>query len=370
MKKVHYIISDIDKALAFEWIALNLNQKEIELTFVLLNKKNTDLERFLLRHDKSVKRVYLHNRYGLFITWLNLFIYLLKKRPDIIHTHMRYAAILGISAGFVAGIKTRINTRHHSTSNHLYYPHAVKHDKMISALCTHVVAISDVVTETLVKQEKLPPNKIVKIPHGFDLPLFQNVNPEEVFALRNKYLPDVKGPIIGMISRYLELKGHIYVIEAFKNLLKKHPDAHLLLANTIGPFSKQIKSNLSNLPTVSYTEIQFESNIFALYKLLDIFVHVPINKHVEAYGQTYIEALASGIPSVFTLSGIANEFISDRENALVVNYKDSKSIQNAFEELIENPNLRNDLIAAGKVSVQDYNLSDFMVKLSNLYNNA
>jgi glycosyltransferase involved in cell wall biosynthesis len=370
MKKVHYIISDIDKALAFEWIALNLNQKEVELTFVLLNKKNTELGRFLNLHNKSVKRIYLHNRFGLFITWFNLFWYLIRKRPDVIHTHMRYAAILGITAGFVAGIKARINTRHHSTSNHLYYPHAVKHDRLINRLCTHIVAISDVVRDTLVEQERLSPKKIVKIPHGFDLHSFQKVKPEEVFSLRNKYIPNVKGPVIGMISRYMELKGHLYVIEAFSDLLLKHPNAHLILANTVGPYSKQIKSKLSSLPACSYTEIQFEPNIFALYKLMDIFVHVPINKYVEAFGQTYIEALASCVPSVFTLSGIANEFIIDRENALVVNYQDSKSIENAIEELILNEILRHDLIAAGKVSVMNYNLSDFMAKLSNLYNNV
>jgi len=370
MKKVHYIISDIDKALAFEWIALNLNQEEIELTFILLNTKNTELERFLNQHNKSVKRIYLHNRLWLLITWLNLFFYLLKKRPAIIHTHMRNTAILGISAGFVAGIKTRINTRHHSTSNHLYYPHAVKHDRIINRLCTHVVAISDIVSETLIQREGLSPKKVIKIPHGFDLLRFQEVNPHEVIALRKKYIPNVTGPVIGMISRYMELKGHIYTIEAFGNLLLKHPHAHLLLANTVGPFSKQIKAKLNALPDSSYTEIKFESNIFALYKLLDVFVHVPINNKVEAFGQTYVEALASGVPSIFTLSGIANEFVIHRENALVVNYQDSKSIENALNELIENNKLKSDLIATGKDSVLKYNLSDFLSNLSKLYANV
>jgi len=370
MKKVFYIISDIDKALAFEWIALNLNQNNLVLTFVLLNKNNTELERFLIKHNKTVKRIYLHNRLGLIITWINLFFYLLRMKPDIVHTHMRYATLVGISASFMARIKTRINTRHYSTSNHLYYPHAVKYDKLLNGLSTHIVSISDVVSETLIQKEGLSLEKIVKIPHGFDLLRFQEVNPQEIIALRKKYMPNVTGPVIGMISRYMELKGHIYTIEAFGNLLLKHPHAHLLLANTVGPFSKQIKSKLNSLPDNSYTEIQFESNIFALYKLLDVFVHVPINNHVEAFGQTYIEALASGVPSVFTLSGIANEFIIHEENALVVNYQDAKSIQNALEELIENQKLKNDLIAAGKVSVMKYNLSDFLSNLNKLYANA
>ncbi len=44
--KVVYIVSDIDKALAFEWIAERLPDC-IHLSFILIGKKNTALESFL-----------------------------------------------------------------------------------------------------------------------------------------------------------------------------------------------------------------------------------------------------------------------------------------------------------------------------------
>ena len=62
-------------------------------------------------------------------------------------------------------------------------------------------------------------------------------------------------------------------------------------------------------------------------------MHVPIDSMSEAFGQTYIEALASRVPSIFTLSGIACEFAKDRVNCLVVPYKDSDSIQLALESI-------------------------------------
>ena len=67
-----------------------------------------------------------------------------------------------------------------------------------------------------------------------------------------------------------------------------------------------------------YTEIVYETDMPALYKTFDVFVHVPVEPHFESFGQVYVEAMASGIPSVFTLAGAATEFVRDGENALVV----------------------------------------------------
>ena len=122
----------------------------------------------------------------------------------------------------------------------------------------------------------------------------------------------------------------------------------------------------NNLPDSCYTEIKFENNLFALYKLFDIYVHTPVNKEIEAFGQTYVEALVSGIPSVFTLSGVANEFIKDKENALVVDYCNSEQIYSSINKIINDDVLRKKIIAQGKEAVKQFNLDLFISKLEKL----
>lgn len=367
MKKVTYIISDIDKALAFEWVAMHITKEKFNLDFILLNKGDSQLESFLKRNQFQVRRVKLYHGWKMIFTFFPLWLILLRSRPDIIHAHLRYASLLGITAGYFSGIKTRIHTRHHASSNHDYYPHAVKQDKWVSKLSTHIVSISDVVTEVLVYWEKTNLDKVVKIPHGFDLSLFQNPDPQSISFLKSKYNPQNKGPVIGMISRYLELKGINYCIDAFKQIQARHPDAFLILANATGSDHLMIESKLNELPDDTYMEIKFEPDISSLYHLFDIFVHIPITKHSEAFGQTYIEALAAGIPSVFTLSGIANEFIVDNYNALVVPYKDAVSIKEKIIELLENPDLMKRLALNGKKDIVRFNLPDFIGNLESLY---
>ncbi|MBL0097760.1 MAG: glycosyltransferase [Bacteroidetes bacterium] len=79
----------------------------------------------------------------------------------------------------------------------------------------------------------------------------------------------------------------------------------------IPAFERILKSQPKKLPSDSYIKIEFERDLFSLYSIFDYFIHAPIDPSVEAFGQVYIEALAAGIPSIFTLSGIAPDFIVD-----------------------------------------------------------
>jgi glycosyltransferase involved in cell wall biosynthesis len=75
----------------------------------------------------------------------------------------------------------------------------------------------------------------------------------------------------------------------------------------------------------------------AMYSLFNVFVHVPINKYHEAFGQVYIEVMASKIPSIVTISGVANDFVENKKNALVVDYKSSGQIYDSLIYAKEHP---------------------------------
>jgi glycosyltransferase involved in cell wall biosynthesis len=125
---------------------------------------------------------------------------------------------------------------------------------------------------------------------------------------------------------------------------------------------------LSRLPIDNYCEIAFEPDVFALYKLFDVYVHTPIDPELEAFGQTYVEALAAGVPSVFTLSGVAPEFIRHRRNALVVEFENSDLIYKAITELLSNEAMRKELISNGREDVKKmFSLKLLIERLERLY---
>lgn len=366
-KSITYIVSNIDKALAFEWAVEFLDTERFSLSFILLNPGDSALERFCRRRDVPVKRIRYRGKRDAPRAFLTIFLSLLFRRPHFVHCHMFHAYVIGIPAAWLAFIRGRAYTRHNATYHREYYPQVVKFDAMTNRLSSVVVATCQNVARVLQRDEGVPERKVRTIRHGFPLERFMDAPQSEVDELAARWGTAGKHPVVGVIARYLDLKGIQYVIPAWKRLRVEYPDSHLVLANARGPFADEITRLLSDVPESAYTEIPFEDNVYALHNLFDIYVHVPINPEIEAFGQTYVEALASGTPSVFTMSGVAPEFILHEQNALVVPFAESEPIYEAMKRILTDEQLRRGLIDRGKADVQQFGVEVMIQKLEELY---
>lgn len=368
MSKITYIISKINKALAFEWIAEAFKNTEIQLSFILLNNTETELERYLISQNVPVKRIFFQSKKDIPLATLKTYLTLKKWKPDVVHCHLFEASIIGLYAAKWARISKRIYTRHHFLYHWEENPKAVKYDIWCNQWATDIVVLTENMGKFLTEKEKANPKKIHFIPHGFKLDIWQNINYELVKSLKIKYNPQNQYPVIGVIARWVEEKGVHYIVPAFEQLLKDYPDAKLLLANAKGIFKPQIDALLQNIPQKNYQTIDFEPDIAGLYHIFDIYVHVPIGTDKEPFGQTYIEALLTKKPCVFTLSGIANSFIEHEKNALVVPYKDSKAIYLACKRLLQEPEFAKQIAENGYHQVKElFSLEKMIQNLKNIY---
>ncbi len=367
-QKIIVVISRIDYALGFDWLDQYMDKSRYELQFVFLNDTEPTLHTLFLQ--RRVKSVYLpySSRKDLPRVMLALFQLFRREKPHWVHAHLFDACLAALPAARFAGVKGRVYTRHHSTIHHVYHPHMVKIDKLLNALSTDIIAISDNVKSVLTEKEGVRPEKIRIIHHGFDLEKFIHRDPLLVDGLHKKYNPSNRRPVIGVISRFTHWKGLQYTIPAFQSLLHDFPEALLLLANAKGDFESGLRPLIAQLPEGSCMEIPFEKDLFSLYGLFDIFVHVPVDESAEAYGQIYVEALAAGIPSVFTLSGIAREFIHNEQNALVVPFCNQEAIYEACKRLLTDDTLRIRLIDQGRADVcRLFPVERMIAELSALY---
>lgn len=328
-----------------------LDRERYEVSFVFLNPEVSPIQKLLAERGHTVRWIDYSGKKHIPRAIIQIRKALREIEPDIVHTHLADASIAGMIAARSIGIKNRVHTRHHSVECHVYYPHGVYYDKMVNRLSKRIIAPTEIVKETLIKREGVDPGKIVLINHGYDLTQFDSDDAGRD-EIREKY--GLKGhyPVVGVISRFVEWKGIQYIIPAFAKLTEKYPKAQLVLANAVGNYSPVLDKLEKELRPDQYVKIEFEPKIFDLYKNFDLFVHVPVTRDVEAFGQTYIEALYSEIPSVFTLSGIAHDFIRDREHALIVPHRDSEAIYRAMELLLEDEGLRARIVEKGKEEVR------------------
>ena len=281
------------------------------------------------------------------------------NNTKVVHCHLLKANFIGLLAAKLYGTKKRIYTRHHSTFHHIYSKKGVWLDRFINGLATHIVSISPGVSRVLTERECVQPTKVHLIPHGFD---FNDLNRFSPFTLNNQR------PTIGVVSRFIEWKGVQYTIGAFKMVLKKFPDAQLKLYGGQGPFREEIHRCFDSIPVGSYEVIEDCSDMEMAYAEMDVYVHVPIDSSLEAFGQTYVESSAMEIPSVFTLSGIAHEFVKHEYNALVVNYQDSNEIYRSIIRLLEDRKLANKLVQQARLDVlEKFSVDAQVLQLEFLY---
>ncbi|MBS1647819.1 MAG: glycosyltransferase family 4 protein [Bacteroidetes bacterium] len=368
MKNVTYIISDINKAISFEWIIERINNKKINLTFILINSNNSYLYQYLKKRNISAHLINCQSKKNIPLAVLKCSKILLKLKPDVVHCHLFMANIIGLISAKITGIKSRIYTRHHSDYHHVYFPKAVKWDKYCNFLATNIVSISDVVSAVLIEKEGVEKSKVTKIWHGFNTPSFTEPSKEKIQILVEKYNSNKKYPVIGVISRFIYLKGVQYVVPAYQKIIDRYPNALLLLFNAYGDYEKEIDELLSKLPQSSYQKITFENDITNLYKIFDVFVHAPISLTSEAFGQTYIESMLSGVPLIATKSGIGNEIMVNEFNCLEVPYKNHEAIYQALLKALNEETLKNDIIKNARESVRnEFSIQNMILKLEQLY---
>lgn len=370
MRKILVIVYNLDRALEHEWYVQLMDRSRYEIHFAVIRQCHGFLATYLESQGLPVHRFEYQGKIGLpTLTW-KLFRLIKKERFDMVHAHLFEASISGMIAARLARTRVRVVTRHHSDFHHRNSRLAVKMDQLVNRLSTHLIAVSRNVQQILVEWEGVSPEKVTVIPHGIDVDSFgeEAVSASRVAQMRDNLALNPTDKVIGMVSRFIDWKGIQFAIDAFSMLRDQRTDVVLVLANAQGPYRDQILLKLQKLPLESYRLVPFEKDVPALYMVFDCFVHVPVSPTAEAFGQTYIEALASRIPSVITISGVAHDYAVHGKNCLVVSYKDSESIYAAMvEALDQNTGLQHMKIEGRKLVEEKYNFKLKYAALDRFY---
>ncbi len=349
---VCHIFSDVQQGSFFTALFDFMDKEKYELCFIMVADRPNDFFELLRSKGCEVHFVKFTGRKRILTSVLEMRKLLKKIRPDIVHTHLVDGSLVGLIGAKLAGIQKRVSYRHHSNECHEYFPHAVYYDKLINYLSRYVVANTRITADVLTEMENVPSEKVKILNYGFNIDGF-DVSEKSAGEIGQYYGLEGHYPIVGVVSRFVQWKGVQYIIPAFKRLLTDYPNAKLVFANGVGIYEDEIKRLLDeNLSRGQYVLIEFERQIYSLFKTFDVFVHTPIGKYYEAFGQIYVEALGIGVPSVFTISGIANDFIVNEENALVVPYCDSGAIHKAIKRTLEDDLLRDRMVTKGQSDVR------------------
>ncbi len=268
--------------------------------------------------------------YKILISKYKLLKIIREKNIDILHANTRVTQVLSFLIQRTYSIPY-VSTCHGFFKKRLFR-------KMFPCWGNKVIAISESVKEHLRKDFKVKEEDIRIIHNGIDLDKF---NPALYTKGGTKFKIDVKkklglgeGPVVGIVARLSEEKGHLYLIKAMKSVLSQIPQAQLLIVGN-GRMKKELLELTKNLG--------MEKNIFFLaavddtkevLAVMDLFV-LPSLK--EGLGLALMEAMAFGLGVIGSDVGGIRSLIQNGYNGLLVRPADIQGLSCAILELLQNP---------------------------------
>ena len=197
-----------------------------------------------------------------------------------------------------------------------------------------IIVVSENTRKDLIKDFKIDSKKTRKVLHGIDHETFHPI-------------PSIKrknNQIITTASADVPLKGLIYLIRAYAELLKEFPDLELLVIGRLreGPTDQELKKEgikekvrfISDLTGRQIAELYAESTLAVSPSVY------------EGFGFPAGEAMSCGIPLVSTNGGSLPEVVGDA--AIVVPHSNPKALKDAIKSLLNSPEKRTDFGNRGR----------------------
>ena len=273
------------------------------------------------------------------LTVLRIAAVMRRFRPDVVNTHSGRDTILaGLAARLVRPRPLVVRTRH------LILP--ITSRATYSWLPDHVVTVSVAVRENLIAAG-VPPQRITAITTGVDCGRF---DPSIVSPVLRKELNLADDAfLVGMVAILRMKKGHQDLLDAAVDVVKAIPQAVFVIAGD-GPQRENIERGIAARGLQTHVRLLgLRRDIPEVLRSLDLFV---LPTHEEAFGTSYLEAQAMGLPVIATRVGGVPEAVHEGVTGLLVPAKNPQALAAAIIELGRDPQRRRAMSAAGRPWVQ------------------
>jgi glycosyltransferase involved in cell wall biosynthesis len=334
-KRILALFSDVDFSPQLIGIIQKLLEQGAVIRVVLIGNSELQIAKQIEVLEWDLKYISPRGKFG---SLFNLFLLsqeVIKFRPHTLLASGQFATIIGMLSAKLLCVPQRVFIRHHSSFHQKYkMKFGIVIDRISNRLATSIVAVSLVVKNILIQDETVNHDKITVIHNGIDLTSFRCA-PKVSNASPNHNISNLRLFHIGVVSRLTEWKGVEYTARAFVRLQREFPDSRLHIVGAFADSYSNVKKTLSKLSSEKYSLEESNPNIPLFLHSLDAFVHVPIGMDDEAFGIVYIEALASGVPCIFTQSGVLNELDEPDRYANLVAFRESDEIYLNLKRIIQ-----------------------------------
>ena len=196
-----------------------------------------------------------------------------------------------------------------------------------------LVAVSDAARDVLLKNG-VRPDRVRRIYTGVDI---NRLSPEYDGSRVREQLRIPNGaPVLGCLANVLEIKGHDILLQAFANVVKVHPTAHVLLVGRdTSSYGAEMRALANRLGVAERTHFAgFQPDVRPYIAAMNLVV---LPSRSEALGLALLEAMAMGKAVVASAVGGIPEIVADGVTGKLVPPEDPVALSGAIIELLSHP---------------------------------
>jgi glycosyltransferase len=181
---------------------------------------------------------------------------------------------------------------------------SVEEEKSYYSKVDHIICLSNYMQKIMHCYYGLDTSKISVIPNG----LFDMVDSAiSIKYLRKKWNIQAKEKLILFAGRIDEVKGVVYLIKAFREVLKKNQNCRLIIAGS-GDYDTCFKEAKDISMKITFTGMLEKKELHEIYKIADIGVAPSL---FEPFGFVAVEMMMHELPIVTTATSGLNEIVDE-----------------------------------------------------------
>ena len=255
-----------------------------------------------------------------------------SRGVELVHTYLIGANLYGTLAARLGGVPAVVTSRR-DTGFSRNWRLRLAEEWLVNPRVDAVAAVSPSAARVATAERGLSADRVVTIPNGVDLALFDpSGHPRERARQRLGLAEDEQ--VLGVIGHLSPVKGHGDLFEALALLAPRQPRLRLLVVGD-GVLRRPLEERARALgldARVTFTGVV--DDIAEVLAAMDVFV---LPSHTEGMSNALLEAMAMARPVVATAVGGNLDVVRDGSDGVLVPPRDPAALAAAVGRLLEAP---------------------------------
>jgi glycosyltransferase involved in cell wall biosynthesis len=225
---------------------------------------------------------------------------------------------------------------------------------------SYVISVSEECEKDLVKTFQFPKNKIQTVEIGVEKKNLGDY-PSDLKTIFNY------GPVISHIGGFVPEKNHEELINIFKNILLKFPEAQLLLMGK-GKLEERVKGIVYNLGIGNNVHfLGYRNDVLNILHHSDVFV---LPSLIEGLPAVILEAMYCNTPVIAYNVGGISEIVISKKTGWLIEKNDVQSFEKALMNIFrEDENINSIIIEAKRMVTERFSNDTITDRFLECYNN-